>query len=146
MQKGFTLIEILIVIAILGVLAAIAYPSYQDYITRGHRVDMQQEMLRVSQNIQRYKVANKVYDSNKTIADFGLANYPADNPLYTVSLTWVTPTGATRPASWVLEATPIATSRQRGNGTLRLNTQGHKCWNKGQSTCDLSATSTWDGR
>ncbi|WP_305270436.1 type IV pilin protein [Moraxella sp. ZY210820] len=144
MQKGFTLIELMIVIAIIAVLASIAYPAYQDYIIRGHRVDMQQEMMRVAQNIQRYKVANKVYDSGKTIADFGKANYPTDKPLYTLSLTW-TPSGASRPSDWVLVATPIATERQKGNGSLRLNGQGHKCWTKGSDNCTLSATSTWEG-
>ena len=46
-------------------------------------------------------------------------------------------------SSWVLTATPIATSSQAGDGIICLNDQGQKFWTKGATDCALSATSNW---
>ena len=56
--KGFTLIEVMIVIVIMGILAAIAYPSYQEYVRSTKRADAQAQMLEIAHRLQRFKVAN----------------------------------------------------------------------------------------
>ena len=48
-QRGFTLIEVMIVVAIVGILSAIAYPSYQEYVRRGHRAEARAGLLQAAQ-------------------------------------------------------------------------------------------------
>ncbi|MBI3381243.1 MAG: type IV pilin protein [Aquabacterium sp.] len=64
-SRGFTLVELMIVIAIIGILGALAYPSYTNNVARGRRADAQKALLEASQFMQRYYVANNSYaDSN----------------------------------------------------------------------------------
>ena len=60
---GFTLIELMIVVAIIAVLAAIAYPSYTQYKIRTNRADVQSEMMNIAQRLQSYYVINHNYTS-----------------------------------------------------------------------------------
>lgn len=60
-QTGFTLIELMIVVAIVGILSAIAYPSYAEYIRRGHRADARAGLLQAQQWLERASTATGVY-------------------------------------------------------------------------------------
>ena len=60
-QYGFTLIELMIVIAIIGVMAAIVYPSYQQYIIKAKRADMMSEMQNIASVIESRKLAQGSY-------------------------------------------------------------------------------------
>jgi type IV pilus assembly protein PilE len=60
-QYGFTLIELMIVVAIIGILAAIAYPSYTQYVQRANRADAQAIMLENAQFMERYFTTNGTY-------------------------------------------------------------------------------------
>jgi len=149
-NKGFTLIELMIVVAIVGILAAIAYPSYQEYVRKTKRTDAQADMMELANRLQRYKIANftflKVDSSNANnmipidlsdIGHSGTLPQSGGDTLYTLVLSNVTA------GTWMLTATP--TGAQIGDGYLVLNSQGQKCWTKG-TTCSPSATTNWDGR
>ena len=69
-NQGFSLIEIMIVVAILGIVAAIAVPSYMDYVQKGKRADAKVELLRLAQMQESYFVQNMSYAS--TLAQLGL--------------------------------------------------------------------------
>ncbi|XAH23336.1 type IV pilin protein [Xylophilus sp. GW821-FHT01B05] len=59
--SGFTLIELMVTVAIIGILAAIAYPSYRDYILRGQIVDATNGLSALRANMERYFQDNRTY-------------------------------------------------------------------------------------
>ncbi|KTD22410.1 type IV pilin protein [Legionella londiniensis] len=63
MKKGFSLIELLIVLVIVGILASIAYPSYQEYITRARRSDGQAALLTLASRMERYYSEHNTYQT-----------------------------------------------------------------------------------
>ena len=124
-EGGFTLIELMIVVAIIGIVSAIAYPSYQGYIEKGMRTDMMAEMQNIASTIESRKLAQGRY-SNDLLTGLG-GDYPANKALYEVTFS---PNLLT--SQWEISAKPKSGSRMVGDGTLTLNHQGLKCRD---STC-----------
>lgn len=58
---GFTLIELMIVVAVIGILSAIAYPAYTSYVARGHRAEAKQGLLELAQYMERIYTENNTY-------------------------------------------------------------------------------------
>ncbi|WP_201540559.1 type IV pilin protein [Psychrobacter sp. 1044] len=120
-QRGFTLIEMMIVVAIIALLASIAYPSYQSYIIKSKRADMMSEMHNVASEIQSRKLAQGAY-SNALITGLG-GDYPKQGiALYTLAFT---PDPLT--SEWTMTATPKTGTQMAGDGALSLNYQNIKC-------------------
>lgn len=127
LQRGFTLIELMIAVAIVGILASIALPSYQDYVRKGRRADAQAFMHEVASRQQHFLVDRRMYAS--TLAALGLAAPSSVSPHYNITLTNVV--NNVQPMGFTLQAAPIGGQARDTCGTLTLNAQGAKGADKG---------------
>ncbi|MTD12090.1 prepilin-type N-terminal cleavage/methylation domain-containing protein [Acinetobacter sp. YIM 103518] len=146
--RGFSLIELMIVVAIIAIIAAIAYPSYQNYVQKTKRVEVQAEMLSIASHLQRYKVANATFRPNNVPVTLEILGYPVNkdgeysfprnqNATYTISLNDVTANG------WRMNARPR--NAQLGDGYLGLNHNNLRCWNKSDVMwCQPNKADGWD--
>jgi type IV pilus assembly protein PilE len=93
---GFTLLELLIVVAVISILAAIAFPSYRSYTLTARRVDGQASLQRVLLEQEKWRANHATYASSLT--DLGMGSGSADGH-YTLALSGVTGTGFTATAT-----------------------------------------------
>ena len=149
-KQGFTLIELMIVVAIIGILAAIAYPSYVAYKVRTDRADAQAEMIEIARTLANFRMANNNYAGRTALNVYGATTIPRTQPLYDITLTDADGTALTvataKVRTWLLIAKPKTGTAQANNGWICLNDQGQQYWKEGVNACTLSATSNWDGR
>ena len=112
---GFTLIEVMIVVAIVAVLAAIALPSYQEYVRRGHRAEARAGLMQAAQWYERAATANGIYPAT---ADFPNALTSVPGKRYLISAT-------SSDNAFTLSAAPQGAQADDKCGTFTL-TQGGK--------------------
>ena len=129
-QGGFTLIELMIVVVIIGIISMIALPSFQASMAKGKRTDAKTALMESSSRMEQYYLDNKTYTT--TLSDIGVSTTSPDG-YYALSV--VTPDGSCPIAScYILKA-----EAQGGQATadadcadMQLNSVGSKtpsaCW------------------
>ncbi|WP_082054927.1 type IV pilin protein [Cupriavidus basilensis] len=132
LEAGFTLIELMVTVAIIAILASVAYPSYLQYVVRSNRVAAESFLLEVSSMQERYLVDNRAYASS--LATLGYASLPATvSPNYQITVAVV----AGPPPGYVLSATPQGgqATNDTACGTLTLSGNGDKSASGGSLNC-----------
>jgi type IV pilus assembly protein PilE len=111
-NRGFTLLELMITVAIIGILAAIAYPSYIESIRKSNRADAKSTMMQVANQEERYYTENNVYG---TITAIGNATDPLPSQSARHNIKVVT---ANAGATYTITATPVQADPTCGNLTI----------------------------
>lgn len=119
-SKGFSLIELMIVVVLIGIISAIAIPQYSQYVIRGNRAAAQSFMLDVSNREKQYMLDARSYTNS--LATLGMTP-PADvSNNYTITIS--APAGT--PPTYTITATPVVGSKQANDGNLTLDDTGAK--------------------
>lgn len=129
--SGFTLIEVMITVAIVGILAAVALPSYTSYIKRANRADARTQLLQVAQFMQRFYAANDTYVQDRgptptAVIDAVPGNLkqspgdPTTTALYTLSI----PTATA--STFEIRMNPVSGGKMAGDecGSFTLTSVG----------------------
>jgi len=134
-QSGFTLVEIMITVAIIGILAAIAYPAYERQARKGKRTTAYVALEKIAQTQERFLTQNGTYTLNVTSLP-GISSATSEGGYYEISITRTDGGAAGDPVtSWVATATPQKQQAEDTCGNISLSSTGQKtasgtgaCW------------------
>jgi len=118
--EGFTLIELMITVAVIAILAAVAYPSYLQQIIRSRRSSAKATMMDIANREQQYLLANRVYADTAALQANGYA-VPSDGSQY---YTWAVDLGSGAVPTFTITFTPIGS--QVSDGLLTLDQAGNR--------------------
>jgi type IV pilus assembly protein PilE len=123
---GFTLIELMMVVAIIGILAGVAFPAYKYQIRKGARAAAEAQILDIANRQQQYLLSNRSYASKTQLESTGYA-VPTD---VSKNYSWdITLNSAGAPPTYTITFTPTTTGVMSGDGNLTLNSVGQKSTN-----------------
>ncbi len=127
-NAGFSLIELMLAVVVVGILAAVAIPSYNNYIVRGSRIAAQTELLTLATLEEKIYLNANAYSANVTTAydgtstgGLGVTSGMSSDGKYTFSLNIIAPS-----QTYTLTATPVAGKSQANDGIMSISENGAK--------------------
>lgn len=140
---GFTLIELMITVAIIAILTVIAYPSYQQYVLKSHRVDAKTALLDLAARQERYFTLQNIYANSPSALGYGAASFPmavqtgnqsyyqlsvqvnnaASSPAYSASAVPAGPQVADACGTYTVNQLGV-----QGNTGMKSGTTSAQCW------------------
>ena len=154
-NKGFTLMELLITVVIIGILAGIAYPMYLNRMLETRRSDAQTALTELANRLEKFYYQCNGYNVPSTTnfvpltgggisACTGLAYTSTTTPggYYTLSVDAATGACAVTNC-YTLTATPVASGPQSNNGSLQLTSTNIRRWDKNRNSTYEASESTW---
>lgn len=141
--SGFSLIELMVAVVIVGILAAIAMPSYSNYVIRGSRAAAQTELLEMASLQEKIYLNSNAYTASVNTAYNGTSagglgrttGQTSDNK-YALALSGGGQT-------YTLTATPVAGTGQAGNGCLTIQENGMRQWHENNDACNSASPTAW---
>ncbi len=132
-MRGITLLELMIVVVIVSILTAIAYPNYREYVTRAKRTEAKAALLQIATNQERFYLQNNTYTTNMTNLGFPVAGaFLSDSDSYIINVGAADANDFTATATFQLggdEAGKCLTFQIDGRGA-KTSAPDTDCWTR----------------
>ena len=131
-MRGVTLMELMIVVVIIGILAAISYPNYREFVTRAKRTEARAALLKIATNQEKYYLQNNIFTTDLTDLGFNASPYTTDSGTFSVSITSADASNFTAEADYI----PVDAEADKCN-LFKIDARGQKtsdpdtdCWTR----------------
>lgn len=132
-MRGVTLIELMIVVVVISILAAVAYPNYQEFAARAKRNEARAALLRLATNQERFYLNNNTFTQDLTSLGFGTTpTWTTETGYYTIEITQADATNFSATATYLhggSEAAKCETFTIDGRGAKTSGPDGN-CWTR----------------
>lgn len=134
--------ELMIAVAIIGIIAAIAYPTYQEQVRKGHRAEVKGQMMNLAQSLERYR--SKHFSYKDATKEQLLPELKRGNAFGTKFYNVTLEVADKAPwQSYAMKATPFGF--MANDGVFKLNHKGESCYSgKNSVDCTLSEGTSWN--
>ena len=131
-MRGVTLMELMIVVVIVGILAAISYPNYREFVTRAKRTEARAALLKIATNQEKHYLQNNIFTKDLTVLGFNVDPYITDSGTFSVSITSADASNFTAEADYI----PVDAEADKCN-LFKIDARGQKtsdpytdCWTR----------------
>jgi type IV pilus assembly protein PilE len=133
-MHGMTLMELMVVVVIIGILTAIAFPNYREFVARAKRSEAKAALLQIATNQERFYLQNSTFTTDMTMLGFAADPYISDSDSYSIAVTAADQSDYTAVATYQFtddESTKCNTWQIDGRGT-KTSAPYTDCWTRGR--------------